>query len=465
MANLIHRAITSTLLILFVQATAVAQTDRLQGHIEFARRLTELGLREGHAYDLLRELTSAAPHRLSGSEGAEEAVRITHDMMVRLGFDKVWREKVMVPRWVRGPVEEAAVVAGGGRAEVPLNVCALGSSIATPEEGVTAEVIEVKTFDELRSLGKQAQGKIVFFNRAMDPGKLNTFEAYGGAVDQRSRGAVEAAKAGGVAALVRSMTTADDDVPHTGNMNYAADVPRIPAAALGIKSANLLSDLLRKGERVSVRLRLTCQTLPDVESANVVGQITGSEYPDEIIVVSGHLDGWDKGEGAHDDAGGCVQAIEAIRLLKHAGIKPKRTIRAVMFMNEENGVRGGRAYPVAPERQGERHIAAIESDRGSFAPRGFTIDADSATIARVQRWKPVFDELLAGRLVPGGSGVDIDPLVKTGVPGFGLDVERHRYFDYHHSANDTLDKVHPRELQMGAIVEAMLCYLISEEGL
>ncbi len=447
-----------------------AQTDATARYSEFAGKLLAAGLSDLESYELLKQLTSEAPHRLSGSDGAAKAVALTRSMMEKRGFQNVHLEKVMVPHWVRGEEECFIVGSGAGKLDrmmrvEKLSVCALGGSIATPPEGIEADVVEVKSFDELRSIGEKAKGKIIFFNRPMDPSLLNTFQAYGGAVDQRSRGAVEAAKAGGVAALVRSMTLRNDDVPHTGAMNYVDTVRKVPAAAVSIVGANRLSELLAQGHTVRVRLRLTCQTLPDAESANVVGQITGTEKPDEIIVLGGHLDAWDKGHGAHDDGAGCVQAIAAVNLLKKLGVKPKRTIRAVMFMNEENGVRGGRAYPVAPERKGEKHIAAFESDAGGHAPRGFNVKADSAVLERVLQWKPIFEMFDAGKINIGYAGVDIDPLVATGVPGFGLVPENHRYFDYHHSDNDTIDKVHPRELELGTIVAAMLAYLISEEGL
>jgi Zn-dependent M28 family amino/carboxypeptidase len=222
---------------------------------------------------------------------------------------------------------------------------------------------------------------------------------------------------------------------------------------------------LKKQKRVKIHLKVTPKTLPDVESANVMGQITGSEKPNEIIVVGGHLDSWDKGQGAHDDGGGCMQAIEVVNLLKKMGVKPKRTIRAIMFMNEENGNRGGKAYPIAPERVGEVHVAALESDAGVHAPRGISVKADSTVLKKIHEWKPYFEILNAGSINIGYGGVDIDPLLRTGVAGFGLVTENHRYFDYHHSDNDTIDKVHPREIELGAIVEALLCYLISEEGL
>lgn len=430
-----------------------------------ATRLLETGLRSCEAFRMLQELTSQVPHRLSGSPGAAQAVGLTEKMMQERNFSKVHREKIMVPHWVRGPVEEAMITHSDSRPDTPLTICALGGSIATPEQGIEAEVVEVKSFEQLHALGAAAKGRIIFFNRPMDRTKLNTFEAYGGAVDQRSRGAVEAARMGGVAALVRSMTLALDDVPHTGVMGYLDSVKKVPAAAVSTVGAELLSRLLAQEKTVRIRLKLTCKTLPDEPSANVVGELTGSEKPDEVIVVGGHLDCWDKGQGAHDDGGGCMQAIEVVNLLRDLGLRPKRTIRAVMFMNEENGDRGGKAYPVAPERSGERTVAAIESDAGSHAPRGFGIQADSTVVAKVQRWRPLFERLNAGRLEVGYSGVDVSPTVERGVPGFGLSVETHRYFNYHHSDNDTIDKVNSRELEMGAIVEALLCYLISEEGL
>lgn len=430
-----------------------------------AIRLLATGLRSCESFDMLKELTLKAPHRLSGSPGAAKAVELTKEMMVGRGFNKVHLEEVMVPHWARGNVEEATITRSATRKGTPLTICALGGSIATPKPGIEGEVIEVKSFGELKSLGGAAKGKIVFFNRPFDPTKVNTFEAYGGAVDQRGSGAVEAAMAGGIAALVRSMTLASDDVPHTGYMGYVDSVKKVPAAAISTVDADMLSKLLLQEKNIKVRMKLSCKKLPDAPSANVVGEITGSEKPNEVIIVGGHLDCWDKGQGAHDDGSGCVQAIEVVNLIKKLGLKPKRTIRAVMFMNEENGSRGGKAYPLARERKGETHIAAIESDRGGFAPRGISVQADSTVLHKVQQWLPIFKRFDAGQIESGYSGVDVFPTVEKGVPGFGLDVENQRYFDYHHSDNDTIDKVNRRELELGAIVEAMLCYLISEEGL
>ncbi len=428
-------------------------------------KFIETGLREGNAYRMLEELLRRAPRRLSGSPGADTAIRVTQELLAGAGADSVWTEPCMVPHWVRGSVERARVAPSPGHgASFPLAVCALGGTVGTPPEGVTAEVVEVRSFQELRALGDAAKGKIVFFNRPMDPGLLNTFDAYGRAVDQRSQGAIEAARAGARAALVRSMTLSRDDVPHTGVMSYQSTVPKIPAAAVGIRDANRLSDLLKRDPRARATLKLNCRTLPDVPSANVIGEIRGSEYPDEIILVGGHLDAWDTGEGAHDDGSGCIHAIEVLHLFRELGIVPRRTIRAVMFMNEENGSRGGSAYAASPSRRREHHVAAIESDRGGFAPRGFVVEADSITFRRMLRWKPLFEEIASERFLAGSGGADINPIVKAGTIGIGLDVDDHRYFDVHHSANDTIESVNPRELELGAIATAFLCYLLSEEG-
>ncbi|HEX9006419.1 MAG TPA: M20/M25/M40 family metallo-hydrolase [Bacteroidota bacterium] len=463
---MLHRLCTLLLTLCALSLTAAAQpADTVPAdtarYAPLLRRLIVAGLETDSAFALLRELVDAAPHRLSGSDGARVAVGLTTDMMRRLGFQEVHQESVMVPHWVRGR-EEGWVA---GRKPYRLGICALGGSVATPKQGITAGLVEVHSFEELRGLGPAARGKIIFFNRPMDPTKIKTFEAYGGAVDQRGRGAVEAARAGGVAALVRSMSLRRDRVPHTGAMGYTEGVPEVPGAAVSTVDADSLSAMLRRNPGLRVHLRLDCRTLPDAPSANVVGEIRGSARPEEVVLVSGHLDCWDKGQGAHDDGSGCMQAIEALRLLRAAGVRPARTIRAVMFMNEENGARGGKGYVTALRRAHERHIAALESDAGGFAPLGFRVQADSIVLRKVARWSPLFALLGAGAFSPGGGGTDIGPLAKTGVPGFGLDVENQRYFDCHHSDNDRLDAVNPRELELGAIAEALLCYILSEEGL
>lgn len=443
-----------------------SEADDGKPYLDIAQKIVSTALAEGQSYEMLRELCFDVGPRLSGSTEAAAAVEWGRQTMLEAGLQNVRLQEVMVPHWVRGPVEEAAVLNSPTVGTVPLTVCALGRSVGTPELGVVGEVIEVRNFEEVQALGEKAEGKILFYNRPMDPRHMNTFAAYGGAVDQRSRGAIEAAKVGAAAVLVRSMTTRLDDVPHTGAMRYAADVPKIPAAAISTVDANFLSELLQSDETVRVRLQLSCETLPDVPSANVIGEIVGSEFPEEVIVLGGHLDSWDKGHGAHDDGAGCVQSIEALRLIKSVGLQPKRTIRAVLFMNEENGVRGGKKYAEEAETSGETHVAAIESDRGGFTPRGFSVKSEPTVVDALAEWEYLLEGMGADDIRSGYGGVDIDPLNRSmGTPVIGLVVDSHRYFDYHHSANDTFDKVNERELELGAAAMAILGYVISMEGI
>lgn len=299
----------------------------------------------------------------------------------------------------------------------------------------------------------------------MDRSFIDSFHAYGQAAEQRVSGAVQAARAGAVAALVRSLTLREDDFPHTGLMNYEPIFRRIPAASISTKGANLLSDLLKKDPNLKIDLKLSCRQLPPVESHNVVGQISGSEKPNEIILMCGHLDSWDLGSGAHDDGAGCAQAVEALRLLKELGVKPKRTIRAVMFMNEEFGGSGGRDYASSKDRKKEIHLAAIESDRGGFLPFGFGVGGGQQALKSLQRWEYLFKPLGMFWIREGGGGVDISPLAKKGAVLIGLVPESHKYFDFHHSAKDVLSAVHPRELELGAIAMAIFAYVIAQEGI
>lgn len=449
----------------------VSDTSKLRPYEKLASTFFTTALASGQAFPLLEELTNDVGARVSGSPQAAHAVRWAKATMERLGFDRVRTEAIMVPQWVRGPIEEASLVGSSSLGNRPLKICALGGSVGTGTNGIEGEIVQVKSFEELRAMGDRAKGKIIFFNRPMDRSKLTTGEAYGGAVNQRGSGAIEAARAGGVAALVRSMTTRLDDVPHTGAMRYVDSLPKVPAAAISTLGADLLDSLLRKEGKVTLRLRLSAQTLPDVESANVLGELTGTDKPDEVIVIGGHLDSWDKGQGAHDDGAGCIHAIEALRLLKELGLRPKRTIRAVMFMNEENGLAGGKDY-AARTRSGEEHILAIESDAGGFSPRGFGVSTDSVVlkkypdiVQRIAKWSYLFEQIGADRIRAGGGGADISELTRRGVPSLGLSVDGHRYFDYHHSDSDTIDKVNERELELGAAVMALLAYVIAQEGI
>jgi hypothetical protein len=299
----------------------------------------------------------------------------------------------------------------------------------------------------------------------MDPTLLNTFTAYGRAANQRVQGAVEAARVGAVAVLVRSLTTRIDDFPHTGMLRYDPGVPRISAACISTKGAEFLSTALKRDPSLLVNFKMECRNLTSVTSHNVIGQITGSEHPNEIILVGGHLDSWDLGTGAHDDGAGCVQAIEALRLIKESGLRPRRTIRAVMFMNEEFGGTGGRDYAAAKDREGEVHVAAIESDRGGFLPLGFGISGDPNTIKHLQKWEDLLRSIGLQWIRQGGGGVDIAPLAAQGTVLIGLVPDSQRYFDVHHSEKDVLETVNPRELELGAIAMAVFAYILAQEGL
>lgn len=429
------------------------------------KQIFDEALSKGKSYEMLYDLSVNIGPRLSGSPGAAAAVEWSRHVMEGLGFDSVWLQPVMVPHWIRGQKEVGRIISRK-QGTVEVNVCALGGTIGTGPSGIAAGIVEVKSFDELKTLGTAGiKGKIVFFNRAMDPTKINTFAAYGGAVEQRANGASEAAKLGAVAALVRSMGSNLEDYPHTGSMRYAPNVVKIPALAISTKHAELLSRLLKGEKDLQIYLENHSVTLEDAPSFNVVGEIKGSEYPDEIIVVGGHLDSWDLAQGAHDDGAGCVQSIEVLRLFKQMGYKPKRTIRAVMFMNEENGLRGGLKYAELAAKNKEQHIAAIESDRGGFVPRGFTVPTDATAKAKVRSWKSLLEPYGLSDFSTEGGGADIGPLANHGVPLMGFLPDSQRYFDYHHTKEDTIDKVNKRELELGAASIAALVYLIDQYGL
>lgn len=425
-------------------------------------RLLKQGMPRLGAYRILSELTTKVGQRPAGSAGAAAAVEWGKRTMEQLGLQNVRLEPVEVPHWVRGEVEEAQANSGGQI--IPLKVVALGGSIATPAEGVTAQVVEVRSLEEAKKLGNAVKGKIVFFNGPMDPAQVNTFEAYGKAGDQRNMGPGVVARAGAVAAIVRSLTLVEDDVPHTGATKFEKDSPVAPAAALSTLAANRLDDLLRKDPGLTVTLKLSAQNLPREQSANVIGEIVGSGKPDEVMLIGCHLDSWDKGVGAHDDGAGCAHVLEAASLIHSLNLKPKRTIRVVLFMNEEFGLDGAKAYATA-KRPGEKCVAALESDAGGFTPRGFSIEAKGRPLQRILELRKWLQPLNAGAFTPGHSGSDVGEIAKLGVPGIGFVPDPQRYFDLHHSDHDTLDAVHPRELELGAISIATLTYLIAEEGL
>jgi len=424
------------------------------------KSIFDTALTNGKSYEWLRDLTQNIGGRLSGSPEAQQAVEWSEQLMKDQGFDKVWLQPVMVPHWVRGEKEIANYTSNGIKIDVP--VCALGGSIATPKEGVSGEIIEVFSVAEAEKLGEKLRGKIVFFNRPFDATLINTFAAYSGCVKQRGAGAKTAGPFGAIAVIVRSMGSSIDDYPHTGSMGYG-DIPKnqyIPSAAISTRAADILSSNLKQDPHLKFYLKQSCKTLPDAPSFNVIGEITGSKYPEQYITVGGHLDSWDLGEGAHDDGTGIVQSLEVLRLFKVLKIKPKHTLRVVFFMNEENGLRGGTKYAEEAKRKNEIHIAALESDAGGHTPRGFTYDGSVENEQLFMSWKPLLEPYGLSDWSIGYAGADINPLHSKTISLSGYRPDSQRYFDYHHAASDTFDKVNKRELALGAAAMTSLIYLM-----
>lgn len=429
------------------------------------RRISDEILRNGKAYENLRFLCKQVGPRLSGSAGAEKAVVETVRMLRDAGADTVFLQPCMVPKWVRGAKEEANITMADGK-KIPLRAAALGNSVGTPANGIRGVIVEVRDFQELERLGRAGvEGRIVFFNHPMDPTQVQTFRAYGQAGTYRSNGPSMAARYGAKGVIIRSLASNVDDYPHTGTTRYNDSFPRLPAIAISTRDAEMLSDALRKGEVRNGWFRTNGQMFPDVLSYNVVGELRGTEFPEEVITVGGHLDSWDLGEGAHDDGAGCVQSIEVIRVMKALGIRPKRTIRAVMFMNEENGLRGGMAYAEAARKEDRKFIFALESDAGGFTPRGFGVSGTPEQFSKVYAWRQLFHPYGASDIVSGGGGADIGPLRSLGTALAGFTPDSQRYFDVHHATSDVFEAVSPRELHLGAVVMAGMVYLVSQYGL
>lgn len=425
------------------------------------RKIFDAALVEGHAYENLRSLCKDVGARLSGSPEAEKAVIWAKELLESYQFDKVWLMPVKVPHWVRGDIEEAGV---DGK---PMSIKTLGGSVSSDGK-IEAQIIEVQSFEELDALGEaKVKGKIVFFNRPMEKKLVSTGEAYGGCVNQRWGGASEAAKYGAVGVYVRSMSHHKDKHAHTGSMGYEEGIKKIPSVALSIEDADMLSDLLKKKSNAKGYLHVNCQTLPDKDSYNVIGEMTGSVEPDKIITFGGHLDSWDVGEGAHDDGAGVIHSIESLRILKAVGYKPRYTLRCVLFMNEENGNMGGKTYAAVAKEKGEIHVTALESDAGGFVPRGFTMDGSDEQIKKMQSWEPLLEPYKLHIFKKGWGGVDIGPLKEElgMVPLIGLRPDDQRYFDHHHSDTDVFENVHKRELELGAASLCAMIYLVDKYGL
>ena len=433
----------------------------------FIKNVFDAGFTKSKAYTWLDYLSNEIGGRLSGSYEADLAVKWSKSELEKLDFDKVWLQPVMVPRWVRGPKEFALIETEPGITfDVP--VAALGGSVATPSVGIKSNVIEVMSLEELEKLGKEKiDGKIVFFNRPMDPKFVTTFTAYGTAVDQRALGAMEASKYGAIGVIVRSMTLRTDDYPHTGGLTYGAlpSSQRIPAAAISTKGADKLSSLLKIKPDLKFLLRQQCKQMPDVQSYNVIAEKIGTTFPDEVILIGGHLDSWDIGDGSHDDGAGVVHSMDLINLFTSIGYKPKRTIRVVLFMNEENGLRGSLKYKEIADKEGVNHIFAIESDAGGFRPLGFSFTCNDSNFLRLLEWKKLFAPYFINVFIKGGSGADISNLKKDNNVLSGLRPNSQRYFDYHHTEIDTFDAINKRELEMGSSAIASLVYLFDKYGL
>ena len=428
------------------------------------RAIYNYNLTQGNCYENLRSLCKDVGNRLSGSHSAQKAVEWAALLMKKTKLDTIYFQRIMVPHWVRGKTELVSWKNKKGSI-VNVNCTALGGSVGT--NGVLkGDLIEINNWNQLEEYGeKLIKGKIVFFNRPMNPTYISTGMAYGNCVDQRHNGASRAVEYGAIAVIVRSMTLKFDKNPHTGSMSYTDSTKKIPAVAISTKDAHDLSEALKINNVKSLSLELSCKQLPDTVSYNVIGEIKGSKFPEEIILVGGHLDSWDIGEGAHDDGAGVVQSLQVLETFKKMNIKPKRTLRCVMYMNEENGNRGGEHYANMVRNNSEKHLFALESDRGGFSPRGFSIDGNKLQLEYLQTFKNLFEPYQLHIFSKGYSGVDIGPLKDGKLCLVGLVPDSQRYFDYHHSKEDVFENVHKRELELGASAITSIVYLVDKYGL
>ena len=428
------------------------------------REIYDFNLQQSNCYENLRSLCKDIGHRLSGSKSAQKAVEWAELLMKNSNLDTVYLQQITVPHWKRGDVEKVYWKNINGET-IDVNCTALGGSVGT-NGIVNGEVIEIKNWSQLEEFGKnKIKGKIVFFNRVMNPTYINTGMAYGSCVDQRHSGASRAVEYGAIGVLVRSMTLKFDNIPHTGSMSYADSTKKIPAVAISTVDAHNLSEALKNNELKYLFMELSCKQLDDTISYNVIGEIKGQEFPDEIVLVGGHLDSWDIGEGAHDDGAGVVQSLQVLETFKKLKLKPKRTLRCVMYMNEENGNRGGKHYASMVRKTGEKHLFALESDRGGFSPRGFSIDGTKIQLEYLQSFEKLLKPYQLHVFSKGYSGVDIGPLKDGKLCLVGLIPDSQRYFDFHHSKADVFENVHKRELELGASAISSIVYLVDKYGL
>jgi len=428
------------------------------------RKISQEILLHGTCYENLRVLCKSVGHRLSGTPAAAKAVEWGQKAMKEAGADKVWLQPVNVPYWYRGS-ESLELKIGRGYKKV--TALSLGNSQGTGGKPLEAAVVMVYNYDELKALpDNRVKDKIIFFNYRFRQDFVNSFEGYGDAVNYRWNSPNIAAKRGAAGVIIRSMSSGEDDYPHTGSMHYDDSVAKkLPEMAIGNYTADELEKACKNGT-VTARMTSECCMKEMVPSYNVIGEIKGSENPERIITVGGHLDSWDVGEGAHDDGAGCVQSIEVIRALKAIGYKPKYTIRAVLFMNEENGNKGGWAYLDSANAKKENHVLAMESDAGGFSPRGIGLEMSEAQKEHIRSYKHLFLPYNVYDFSREDGGVDISPLhLKKNVPAAGLLPDSQRYFDYHHTANDVFENVNHRELKLGAATMTQFIYLVCEHGL
>ncbi len=431
----------------------------------FLRKMSADVMQSGKAYENLRFICKKIGPRLSGSPQAQKAVEATMQMLKDAGADTVYLQPLKVPHWVRGTKETGYIEMAGGQKK-QLKLCALGNSVGTGAKGVAAGIIEIRDFKELDALGEAGiKGKIVFFNYPMNSSYIETFYAYGESGAYRTRGPSKAAVYGAAGVMVRSLASNPDDYPHTGVTVYNDSFPKIPAVAISTNDAIWLSHQLKLKMLTKAYFQTNCKMLEDAPSFNVVGELRGQEFPQEIISVGGHLDSWDLAEGAQDDGAGVVQSIEVLRAVKASGIKPKRTIRAVMFMNEENGGRGAEKYLELAKLNKEQHVFGLESDAGGFTPRGFSFDGKAEQVEKIMGWKNLFYPYGVYDFGKGGGGADIGPLKSIGAAVAGLRPDSQRYFDIHHAATDVFEGVSRRELHLGAFNMAALIYLVDKYGL
>lgn len=428
-------------------AQAQALADRYR---DAASRIITRATRDSAAWNRVATLTETFGHRFSGSESLERAIDWTLAEMKKDSLDAVRGEPVMVPRWERGT--ESIELMSPRRQVLPM--LGLGGSSATPAQGITAEVMVVTSYDDLRARAAEARGKIVLFNVP--------FTNYGQTVQYRGGGAVAAARAGAVASIIRSVTPYSQRTPHTGGMAYNDSVPKIPHAAITPEDADMIARMISRGQKVTVKLTMSARMMPDAPSRNIVAELRGTSAPDEVVVMGGHIDSWDVGRGAMDDAGGVVVAWEAIRILKELGLRPRRTIRVVGWTNEENGLRGGNGYRDAHRADLDKHIAAIESDGGVFKPLGFGFTGSDSAFAIVRQIGTLLAGIGAGDIARGGGGADIGPIMALGVPGLGLNVDGTRYFWYHHTDADTVDKLDQRDVALCVATMAVMAYVLAD---